>query len=171
MLSVRIIVLSVLTSLAALPALADDLPPLMTSPTPDSGGTIKWNTPAPSSAPQPSTPSPSPPPPAPSAQTVTPANGTITPNNGAAAPPSAGTTLPPGTTIHWADQPGAVAVPNNAGAPPPAGAVVAPDVRWRSFVRGDVVEIADRLQGVADRALGRKGAKVLLAQVAMRITK
>jgi hypothetical protein len=35
----------------------------------------------------------------------------------------------------------------------------------------DVTVIADRLQGVADRALGRKGAKVLLAQVAMRISK
>ncbi|MBF2967836.1 hypothetical protein HKW82_40015, partial [Pseudomonas aeruginosa] len=35
----------------------------------------------------------------------------------------------------------------------------------------DVTIIADRLQGCADRALGRKGAKVLLAQVAMRITK
>ena len=35
----------------------------------------------------------------------------------------------------------------------------------------DVAAIADRLQGVADRALGRKGAKVLLAQVAMRISK
>ena len=35
----------------------------------------------------------------------------------------------------------------------------------------DVVQIADRLQGVADRALGRKGARVLLAQVAIRITK
>ena len=41
----------------------------------------------------------------------------------------------------------------------------------RSWRQPDVVEIADRLQGVADRALGRKGAKVLLAQVAMRITK
>lgn len=35
----------------------------------------------------------------------------------------------------------------------------------------DVGLIADRLQAVADRALGRKGAKVLLAQVAMRISK
>jgi hypothetical protein len=35
----------------------------------------------------------------------------------------------------------------------------------------DVTIIADRLQGCADRALGRKGARVLLAQVAMRITK
>jgi len=35
----------------------------------------------------------------------------------------------------------------------------------------DVVEIANRLQRVTDKALGRKGARVLLAQVAMRITK
>ena len=34
----------------------------------------------------------------------------------------------------------------------------------------DVGVIADRLQGVTDRALGRKGARVLLAQVAMRLT-
>jgi len=34
----------------------------------------------------------------------------------------------------------------------------------------DVTVIADRLQGVTDRALGRKGARVLLAQVAMRLT-
>jgi len=41
----------------------------------------------------------------------------------------------------------------------------------RTWRQPDVVEIASRLQGVADRALGRKGATVLLAQVAMRITK
>jgi hypothetical protein len=35
----------------------------------------------------------------------------------------------------------------------------------------DVIEIADRLQGVADRALGRKGARLLLAQVAIRVSK
>jgi flagellar basal body-associated protein FliL len=35
----------------------------------------------------------------------------------------------------------------------------------------DVVQIANRLQAVADRALGRKGARVLLAQVAIRISK
>jgi hypothetical protein len=35
----------------------------------------------------------------------------------------------------------------------------------------DVAAIAARLQGVTDRALGRKGARLLLAQVAMRITK
>jgi flagellar basal body-associated protein FliL len=35
----------------------------------------------------------------------------------------------------------------------------------------DVEAIADRLQRVTDRALRRKGAKVLLAQVALRLTK
>jgi len=40
----------------------------------------------------------------------------------------------------------------------------------RTWRQPDVVEIADRLQGVTDRALGRKGAKILLAQVAMRLT-
>jgi hypothetical protein len=34
----------------------------------------------------------------------------------------------------------------------------------------EVTEIADRLQGVTDRALGRKGAKLLLAQVAIRVS-
>jgi flagellar basal body-associated protein FliL len=34
----------------------------------------------------------------------------------------------------------------------------------------DVVLIADRLQAVTDRALKKKGAKVLLAQVAIRVT-
>lgn len=38
---------------------------------------------------------------------------------------------------------------------------------WR---QPDVAVIAERLQGVADRALGRKGARVLLAQIAMRLT-
>jgi hypothetical protein len=41
----------------------------------------------------------------------------------------------------------------------------------RAWRQPDVALIADRLQAVTDRALGRKGAKVLLAQVAMRITK
>lgn len=41
----------------------------------------------------------------------------------------------------------------------------------RSWKQPDVTLIADRLQGVTDRALGRKGARVLLAQVAMRLTK
>jgi len=38
---------------------------------------------------------------------------------------------------------------------------------WR---QPDVGEIADRLQRVTDRALGHKGARILLAQVAMRLT-
>jgi flagellar basal body-associated protein FliL len=41
----------------------------------------------------------------------------------------------------------------------------------RAEQQPDVTVIADRLQGVTDRALGRKGARVLLAQVAIRITK
>ena len=44
-----------------------------------------------------------------------------------------------------------------------------------TFVRPDrqpdVTRIADRLQGVTDRVLGRKGARLLLAQVAVRISK
>lgn len=39
---------------------------------------------------------------------------------------------------------------------------------WR---QPDVAEIADRLQLVTDRALGRTGARLLLAQVAMRLKK
>ncbi len=41
----------------------------------------------------------------------------------------------------------------------------------RTFRQPDVTVIAARLQAVTDRALGRKGARVLLAQVAMRLTK
>jgi flagellar basal body-associated protein FliL len=41
----------------------------------------------------------------------------------------------------------------------------------RTWRQPDVAAIADRLQAVTDRALGRKGARVLLAQVAMRLTK
>jgi flagellar basal body-associated protein FliL len=41
----------------------------------------------------------------------------------------------------------------------------------RTDAQPDVVEIADRLQAVTDRALKRKGARVLLAQVALRVTK
>jgi flagellar basal body-associated protein FliL len=41
----------------------------------------------------------------------------------------------------------------------------------RTDAQPDVVEIADRLQGVTDRALGKKGAKVLLAQIALRVTR
>ena len=40
----------------------------------------------------------------------------------------------------------------------------------RTDTQPDVGMIADRLQAVTDRALGRKGAKVLLAQVAIRVT-
>jgi flagellar basal body-associated protein FliL len=39
----------------------------------------------------------------------------------------------------------------------------------RTTEQPDVAQIADRLQGVTDRALGKKGAKILLAQVAMRV--
>lgn len=40
----------------------------------------------------------------------------------------------------------------------------------RTSTQPDVTVIAGRLQSVTDRALGRKGAKLLLAQVAMRLT-
>jgi flagellar basal body-associated protein FliL len=40
----------------------------------------------------------------------------------------------------------------------------------RTDAQPDVGLIADRLQGVTDRALNKKGAKVLLAQVAIRVT-
>jgi flagellar basal body-associated protein FliL len=40
----------------------------------------------------------------------------------------------------------------------------------RTDTQPDVGMIADRLQAVTDRALGKKGAKVLLAQVAIRAT-
>ena len=40
----------------------------------------------------------------------------------------------------------------------------------RTDTQPDVGMIADRLQGVTDRALKKKGAKVLLAQVALRVT-
>ena len=39
----------------------------------------------------------------------------------------------------------------------------------RTWRQPDVAAIAQRLQGVTDRALGRKGARLLLAQVAMRL--
>ena len=35
----------------------------------------------------------------------------------------------------------------------------------------DAAQIADRLQAVTDRALGKKGAKILLAQVAIRVSR
>jgi len=41
----------------------------------------------------------------------------------------------------------------------------------RSWRQPDVSDIADRLQRATDRALGKKGARILLAQVAMRLTK
>jgi len=40
----------------------------------------------------------------------------------------------------------------------------------RIWQQPDVTVIADRLQRVTDKALGRKGARLLLAQVAMRLT-
>ena len=40
----------------------------------------------------------------------------------------------------------------------------------RTDSQPDVGLIADRLQAVTDRALGKKGAKVLLAQIAIRVT-
>lgn len=42
--------------------------------------------------------------------------------------------------------------------------------RVRTDTQPDVGLIADRLQAVTDRALKKKGAKVLLAQVAIRVT-
>jgi flagellar basal body-associated protein FliL len=41
----------------------------------------------------------------------------------------------------------------------------------RSWRQPDVVAIADRLQGVTDRVLNKKGARILLAQVAIRLNK
>lgn len=41
----------------------------------------------------------------------------------------------------------------------------------RPDAQPDVGMIADRLQAVTDRALKKKGAKILLAQVAIRVTK
>src|ERR1700722_70494 len=41
----------------------------------------------------------------------------------------------------------------------------------RTDAQPDVETIADRLQGVTDRALKKKGARVLLAQVALRVTR
>ncbi|MEI9990489.1 MAG: hypothetical protein WDM86_10650 [Rhizomicrobium sp.] len=41
----------------------------------------------------------------------------------------------------------------------------------RTWRQPDVGMIADRLQGVTDRVLRRKGAKLLLAQIAMRVSK
>jgi hypothetical protein len=41
----------------------------------------------------------------------------------------------------------------------------------RTTAQPDVGAIADRLQSVTDHALGKKGARILLAQVALRVTK
>ena len=41
----------------------------------------------------------------------------------------------------------------------------------RTNAQPDVTQIADRLQSVTDRALGKKGAKILLAQVAISVTR
>lgn len=41
----------------------------------------------------------------------------------------------------------------------------------RPDTQPDIAMIADRLQAVTDRALKKKGAKILLAQVAIRVTK
>ena len=40
----------------------------------------------------------------------------------------------------------------------------------RTDAQPDVTLIADRLQNITDRALGKKGAKILLAQVAIRVS-
>lgn len=44
-------------------------------------------------------------------------------------------------------------------------------INVRSYRQPDVVDMADRLQGVTDRYLAKKGAKVLLAQVMIRLNK
>lgn len=44
-------------------------------------------------------------------------------------------------------------------------------VNVRSWRQPDVIDLADRLQTVTDRYLARKGAKVLLAQVMIRLNK
>jgi flagellar basal body-associated protein FliL len=41
----------------------------------------------------------------------------------------------------------------------------------RPTAQPDVTQIADRLQNITDHALGRKGAKILLAQVAIRVSR
>jgi flagellar basal body-associated protein FliL len=41
----------------------------------------------------------------------------------------------------------------------------------RTTAQPDVGVLANRLQSVTDRALGKKGARILLAQVALRITR
>jgi len=41
----------------------------------------------------------------------------------------------------------------------------------RTDAQPDVTQLAKRLQNVTDRALGKKGAKILLAQVAIRVNR
>ena len=41
----------------------------------------------------------------------------------------------------------------------------------RTDAQPDVTLIANRLQAITDRALGKKGARILLAQVAIRVTR
>ena len=41
----------------------------------------------------------------------------------------------------------------------------------RTDAQPDVTLLATRLQAVTDRALGKKGAKILLAQVAIRVSR
>ena len=41
----------------------------------------------------------------------------------------------------------------------------------RTTAQPDVGVLAGRLQAITDRALGKKGARILLAQVALRVTK
>jgi flagellar basal body-associated protein FliL len=41
----------------------------------------------------------------------------------------------------------------------------------RTTAQPDVSLLAERLQNITDRALGKKGAKILLAQVAIRVTR
>jgi flagellar basal body-associated protein FliL len=41
----------------------------------------------------------------------------------------------------------------------------------RTTAQPDVTLIADRLQSITDRALGKKGAKVLMAQIAIRVSR
>jgi flagellar basal body-associated protein FliL len=41
----------------------------------------------------------------------------------------------------------------------------------RTNAQPDVAQIADRLQSITDRALGKKGARILLAQVAIRVNR
>jgi len=152
---------------AAVPALAQGLPPLMTSPTPDSGGTVKWNTPPAAST---ATPAPSSssgpmihwnedgtaasigdgaPPPASASPTVTPsspgaaasaasaASASPTVTPNDAPPPG---TLPPGAVLL---DPVAPPAPNAAPSPLPGATVqpVATDVRWKAEMQGDVVQV------------------------------